>query len=179
MRQSVQSTQRTAESLAEAFFRQSEGRWRSERRYYTLKSGKTQEVVSYITVRYLDRGSADLVRLARLHQLPDESAFVCGAESSWESNYLGPKGKQSTGSTVFGVLGTTLYRDRGFATQQPITAQYYFLDPKTMCLRTEYGGSVFEEELKLIGSDYRTRQTIISRAGEEQMIGQYLERRLQ
>jgi CpeS-like protein len=47
-----------------------------------------------------------------------------------------------------------------------------------MRLRTEYSGSVFEEEIKLIGSDYRTRQTIISRAGEEQMIGQYFEKRM-
>jgi hypothetical protein len=47
-----------------------------------------------------------------------------------------------------------------------------------MCLKTEYGGSVFTEELKLIGQQYRTRQTIISRAQEEIMIGQYLEKRL-
>jgi hypothetical protein len=47
-----------------------------------------------------------------------------------------------------------------------------------MCLKTEYGGNAFEEEIKLVGSQYRTRQTIISRAGEEQMIGQYLEKRL-
>jgi hypothetical protein len=46
-------------------------------------------------------------------------------------------------------------------------------------LRTEYQGSTFEEELKLIGKNYRTRQTIISRAGEQQMIGQYLEKRLE
>lgn len=51
-------------------------------------------------------------------------------------------------------------------------------DAKTMCLRTEYSGNVFEEEVKLIGNCYRTRQTIISRAGEEQMIGQYLETRI-
>ena len=50
---------------------------------------------------------------------------------------------------------------------------------KTLYLRTEYNGSVFEEELKLIGSKYRTRQTIISRAGEELMIGQYLEKRVE
>jgi len=37
---------------------------------------------------------------------------------------------------------------------------------------------VFEEELKLIGREYRTRQTIISCAGEQQMIGQYLEKRI-
>jgi hypothetical protein len=47
-----------------------------------------------------------------------------------------------------------------------------------MRLRTEYNNSSFEEEIKLIGSNHRTRQTIISRAGQEVMIGQYLECRL-
>jgi len=43
-----------------------------------------------------------------------------------------------------------------------------------MVLRSEYSGNAFEEEVKLIGTQYRTRQTIISCAGEEQMIEQYL-----
>jgi CpeS-like protein len=47
-----------------------------------------------------------------------------------------------------------------------------------MCLKTEYQGSVFEEEIKLVGEKYRTRQTIISRAGEQVTIGQYLEKRI-
>jgi hypothetical protein len=45
-------------------------------------------------------------------------------------------------------------------------------------LRTEYNNSVFEEEIKLIGDKYRTRQSIVSRAGEQLMIGQYLEKRV-
>ncbi|HAC65459.1 MAG TPA: phycobiliprotein lyase, partial [Cyanothece sp. UBA12306] len=52
-------------------------------------------------------------------------------------------------------------------------------NPQTLGLRSEYNGSVFEEEIKLIGESYRTRQTIISRAGEEVMIGQYLEKRME
>ncbi len=79
---------------------------------------------------------------------------------------------------MFGVFGTTLYRDRGFATPKPVTAEFYFTNPETLCLKTEYQDSVFEEELKLVGHKYRTRQTIISRAGEQQMIGQYLEKRI-
>jgi len=46
--------------------------------------------------------------------------------------------------------GDELYRDRGFATSKPVTAEY-FVNSQTMCLQTEYNGSVFEEELKLIG----------------------------
>jgi CpeS-like protein len=84
----------------------------------------------------------------------------------------------SSGSTLFGIEGTIMYRDRGFATPNPVTATFSFSNPETMALRTEYQGSVFEEEIKLIGEKYRTRQTIISRSGEQQMIGQYLEKRI-
>jgi hypothetical protein len=82
------------------------------------------------------------------------------------------------GSTVFGIQGNVLYRDRGFATSDPVIAICSFANAETMNLRTEYNANVFEEEIKLIGSKYRTRQTVISRAGEEITIGQYLEKRL-
>jgi CpeS-like protein len=168
----------TLDSLVKEFFQKSEGHWKSERRYFTLKSGEVQEVESLLTVEFLDRGSEELIQLAHAHELSDETALICGAKTTWESTYRGPSQKQLTGSTVFGTLGDLLYRDRGFATSKPVTAKFSFPETKTMRLRTEYSGSVFEEEIKLIGSDYRTRQTIISRAGEEQMIGQYFEKRM-
>ena len=71
-----------------------------------------------------------------------------------------------------------MYRDRGFATKNPVQARFYMPEPHTISLRTEYNGSVFEEEIKHIGCNYRTRQTIVSRAGEQLMIGQYLEKRI-
>jgi hypothetical protein len=58
-----------------------------------------------------------------------------------------------------------------------VTAQYHFNDNRTLVLKTQYNNSSFEEEIRLIGQRYRTRQTVISRAGEEIMIGQYLETR--
>ena len=173
----VQVPQQSSELLVRDFFQSCEGNWRSERRYYTLHKDEIQEVVSHLTIRFLEPESSELLELAQMHQLDNGAAIVCGAFTSWESNYKSPSAKTLTGSTIFGISGTTLYRDRGFATAKPICAQFYMRDSKTMCLRTEYGGSAFEEEIKLIGSDYRTRQTIISRAGEEQMIGQYLEKR--
>jgi CpeS-like protein len=167
-----------AQKVAE-FFRKSAGEWRSQRRYYTLPDGETKEMVSYITIKFLEPGCAELKKLAQLHQLRNPDVLTCGAEVSWESRDSVSQQKQSKGATMFGVAGSTLYRDRGFATTKPVTAEYYFLEPETMCLRTEYNGSVFEEQLKLIGDKYRTRQTIISRAGEQQMIGQYLEKRVE
>lgn len=175
----LQLAQTDSESLKVAeFFQKSAGKWRSQRRYYTLPDGETKEMVSLITIRFLEQRCAELQQLAQLHELSDPVALTCGAHVAWESTDSVSGRKQSKGSTLFGVLGTTLYRDRGFATSKPVTADYYFTNPQTMCLRTEYNGSVFEEELKLIGSNYRTRQTIISRAGEQQMIGQYLEKRI-
>lgn len=177
---SVQIAQSSLESLAIEFFRQSEGKWKSQRRYYTLKQDvEPQEVVSLINIRFLEQGSPELVELAKLHKLESETALLCGTEVTWVSNYVRATRKPSKGSTIFGIKGNILYRDRGFATTEPVVATYSFTNPKTLCLKTEYGGSVFEEELKLIGKDYRTRQTIISRAGEELTIGQYLEKRIE
>ncbi len=178
MTSQLRITQKAEESLIAAYFRKSVGRWRSERRYYTLPDGETKEVVSLITVRFLEQGCDELLGLQQLHGLPIEMSLSCGSLVSWNSSDSVTGRKQSEDSTVFGALGDTLYRDRGFATSKPITAQFYFPNPQTLCLRTEYKGSVFEEELKLIGENYRTRQTIISRAGEQKMIGQYLEKRL-
>lgn len=160
------------------FFQQSEGSWRSERRYYTLPDGETKEVVSLISIRFLEQDSPELLHLANLHSLGGNVRLTCGAEVTWDSQASVTGRLESKGSTLFGALGSVLYRDRGFATSKPVTADYSFTNPQTLCLRTEYKGSVFEEELKLIGSLYRTRQTIISRAGEQQMIGQYLEKRV-
>ncbi len=179
MKPRLQVAQTNSESLKAAqFFQASAGAWRSERRYYTLPDGETKEMVSFITVRFLERGCPELQKLAHLHQLNDANVMTCGSYVAWESTDSVSGRKQSKGSTIFGVAGTTLYRDRGFATPKPVTAQYHFTNEQTMCLRTEYNGSVFEEELKLVGHNYRTRQTIISRAGEQQMIGQYLEKRI-
>jgi hypothetical protein len=164
------------EDLATQFFQQCAGRWRSRRRYYTLSSDDVQEVVSDLEVVFLGDGDPLLSSLSALHELPEP--FLAGAQVHWCSHYQGPKGKTAEGETTFGIRGGILYRDRGFATSRPVTATYDFPNLQTMVLRTEYGGSVFEEECRLVGDRYRTRQTIISRAGEEVMIGQYLENRL-
>jgi hypothetical protein len=176
---SIQTAQLSIEALALDFFQQTEGNWHSQRRYYTLKQEvEPQEVISAIQIKFLPRGHETLIGLARLHHLED-TALQGGSEITWESNYIRPHSKKPTlGGTLIGILGNTLYRDRGFATADPVSASYSLPNPSTLCLRTEYGGSVFEEEIKLIGQQYRTRQTIISRAGEEIMIGQYLEKRV-
>jgi hypothetical protein len=162
-----------------SYFRESEGKWHSERRYYTLPNGETKQVESAIAVRFLEAGCDELLLLAQMHGLPSDQILTCGTEVTWESTNSENGNKVSQGSTLFGAKDNILYRDRGFATSKPITAEYHLPNAKTLCLRTEYNGSVFEEELKFIGEKYRTRQSVISRAGEQVMIGQYLEKRIE
>jgi hypothetical protein len=163
------------EAQAIAFFKHSVGNWESQRRYYTLASGDTQEVLSHISIQFLSGDDAELMTLSQRHELTEP--LDIGAKVTWNSHYITPSRKPSEGETVFGIRGTVMYRDRGFATPKPVIATYRFTNERTMVLRSEYGGSAFEEELKLVGENYRTRQTVISRAGEEIMIGQYLEKR--
>jgi CpeS-like protein len=184
----------TVESLAVTYFQRSQGKWKSQRRYYMLnQETEPQEVESILDIKYLDRDAPELLHLAQLHQLEQPEILVCGTLVSWSSNYTnrnreglslpfegksGMPSKASEGSTIFGISGNQLYRDRGFATNKPIIALCSFTNPDTLCLCTEYKGSVFEEEVKLVGQNYRTRQTIISRAQQEITIGQYLETRI-
>ncbi|MBA2748159.1 MAG: phycobiliprotein lyase, partial [Tatlockia sp.] len=130
-----------ASVLIAEFFQASEGNWRSERRYYTLPDGETKEMVSLIAIEFLAQGGEKLQKLAQLHQLSDLESLTCGAQVTWNSTDSVSGKKQSKGSTLFGVLGTVLYRDRGFATPKPVKADYYFINDQTMCLRTEYNGS--------------------------------------
>ena len=176
---SVGMTNATLESLVVDFFKRSQGKWKSQRRYYMLnQETEPQEVESLLEISFLEQGTPELRELANLHQLEDENAILCGTKVTWNSSYTNRNRKASQGSTSFGIIGNKLYRDRGFATNQPVLAICSFTNPDILCLRTEYSGSVFEEEIRFIGHSYRTRQTIISRAGEEITIGQYLETKI-
>ncbi len=82
-------------TLIAEFFRESVGKWNSERRYYTLPDGKTKEVASIITIRFLEAGCDELQKLARMHELDESTMMTCGAEVSWESTNAVTKAKES------------------------------------------------------------------------------------
>lgn len=175
----IELVKKTEASLIREFFQESVGKWSSERRFYTLPDGETKEFESAIAVRFLEAGCDELLHLAQIHDLASEKILICGSHVTWESTNLVTGKKQSQGETVFGASENRLYRDRGYDTETPVTAEYYCPNAKTLCLRTKYNDSVFEEELKLIGEKYRTRQTVKTHAGEEIMIGQGLEKRIE
>jgi CpeS-like protein len=140
------------ESLIAAIF-PAIGKWHSERRYYTLADGTAKEIMSILTVRFLPQGYAELPELAQLHNFTDATAMTCGTFITWDSTTAASGQQQSQGVTRFGVVGNVLYRDRGFATSQPITAIFAGPNAHTLCWRTEYNGSVFEEEHRCGSAD--------------------------
>jgi hypothetical protein len=135
-------------------------------------------VESVIDIDFLEADHPDLNALAAAHGLP-VGTLRAGTNIRWESRYLTATRKPATGFTTIGVGdGDWIYRDRGFSSPEPVTAAVNFVNPDTMRLVTTYGHSVFEEEIKLVGDKYRTRQTIATRSGAEVLIGQYLETRI-
>ena len=127
---------------------------------------------------WIEGDRPELLELAQRHNLPSGFTFSCGAKVLWNSTYTNVERKPLIGTTLFGISGNQMYRDRGFSTPEPIIATFDIPSSNILRLHTAYGGSKFEEEVKFIGQQHRTRQTIISKAGQEVMVGQYLEKRL-
>ncbi|MBW4614048.1 MAG: phycobiliprotein lyase [Desmonostoc vinosum HA7617-LM4] len=172
----TQLVSKLEESLIKTFLKETDGNWCSERRYHALPHGKIKEITKTVTMRFVDQGSPELIELAKLHELDEDVALTCGSYVEW-NNVDSQTGEQGARRwTVLGTHGTTMYFGRNFPVPKLVVAEYYFRDPKTIYLWTHENGALFEEELRLIGKNYRTRQTIISRGGEQQMIALYMER---
>ncbi|MBD2612906.1 MAG: phycobiliprotein lyase [Nostoc sp. ZfuVER08] len=163
-------------SLIKTFLQESEGNWSSERRYYALPNGKVKEIKKTVAMRFLDQGSPELIELAQLHELNEDAVMTCGSYVEWNNVDITTGEEGSKRWTVLGSLGTTMYFGRNFPVPKLVVAEYYFRDPKTIYLWTEENGALFEEELRFVGKNYRTRQTVISRGGVQQMIAQYMEK---
>ena len=170
----------TSDSVISAFLQRCVGSWRSQRRYYTFNSSKNPilEAESYLDIIFLEGDRPALQDLAQRHQLAGSNPFTCGAQVTWHSNYTNVQRKPMDGHTIFGIKDDKMYRDRGFSTPKPVVATFQMPKAKILHFTTSYGGSTFEEEIKFVSDLHRTRQTIITKAGEESMIGQYLETRI-
>lgn len=97
------TAQTTDESQISEFFQESAGKWRSQRRYYTLPKGETKEIESIVTIDFLEQGCDELQKLAQMHDLLDAGSLICGAAIVWESTDVSKTKKESQGSTIFGV----------------------------------------------------------------------------
>jgi hypothetical protein len=178
MNLSLASAPSRLESKALQFFQETAGHWRSQRRYYHLNNGLVQEGISFLKIHFLESNCLELQQLAEVHDLDRLECFVGGVKVAWESQDAKTGQHTSSGICVFGLHHDRLYRDRGFSTPQPLIATYHLADPKIFAFRSEYNRSVFEEECRLVDTEYRMRHIVAYKEGEAQMIAQYFETRL-
>jgi hypothetical protein len=119
---SIETARILAEPLVTAFFQETAGAWHSERRYYTLSNGKTQEVVSQIAIAFLEPGHPHLLHLTELHQLSPNAPLICGTSVSWESNYIAiaalPPASPSPPNTYFAT--TAPFNSKPSTTDPPL-----------------------------------------------------------
>jgi hypothetical protein len=59
------------------FLQATTGNWISQRRYYYLKENKTSDVTTEIGILYLNWSDPELLRVAKLFNIPDLN-FTCG-----------------------------------------------------------------------------------------------------
>ena len=88
---------------------------------------------------------------------------------------------QTTGQMVLTLDGLHLHRSRDYFGDGANTSIIEVIDEDCLTMRTEYGGSRYREEVRLIeGDKYRLRQTVgfNLKSGALTLSGQYLETKL-
>lgn len=136
-----------------SFLRRSCGKWTSERRYLFAPKFKPSNMVTNFEMTELDLGNQFLI--------------------SWTGN--------TTGEMQLTLEGDLLHRSRDYFGDGANSSKVQVIDEDCIVLRTEYDGTRFREEVRLIESDmFRLRQTVgfNIETGQLTLAGQYFEKRV-
>ena len=134
------------------FLRRTVGDWTSERRYLFAPKFKPVNMTTEFTIAEGNRGKFTV---------------------EWKG--------QTEGTMVLTLEGDTLHRSRDYFGDGANSSKIEVIDHDCIVLRTEYDGTRFREELRLIESDcFRLRQTVgyNLKTGQLVLAGQYMETRL-
>lgn len=134
------------------FLRRTCGDWTSERRYLFAPKFKPVNLTTDFKITELTGGIFQVV---------------------WQG--------QTTGTMELTLEGDVLHRSRDYFGEGANSSRIEVIDQDCIVLRTEYDGTRFREEVRLIESDmFRLRQTVgyNLNTGQLTLAGQYIERRL-
>lgn len=161
---------------------QAEGKWQGKRTYESVKTGKSTRVSNTFEVM-LNYTNQHI--LEDLHYLP-QGTFPYTVRVSWVSHDSDNGKLLSEGSMIMGYHDGTLYRDRGYVTDQPVVSKVEMSSPDHMLIRTFYEGTTtlgdetvaYEENFRWVG-DHRLR-TVLAWDKDNQLtlMGQYIEHKL-
>ena len=135
------------------FLRRTCGKWTSERRYLFAPKLKPVNLVTEFEMAELDLGNNFLV--------------------TWTG--------QTSGEMKLTLEGDILHRSRDYFGDGANSSKVQVIDQDCIVMRTEYDGTRFREEVRLIEEDcYRLRQTVGYSLDTGQLVlaGQYFETRL-
>lgn len=134
------------------FFRRTCGTWTSQRRYLFAPKLKPANMTTDFT---LSEGN--------------DGKFIV----DWKG--------QTEGQMILTLDGDTLHRSRDYFGDGANSSRIEVIDQDCIVMRTEYNGTRFREEVRLIEEDYyRLRQTVgySLRTGQLVLAGQYFETRI-
>ncbi len=97
-----------------------------------------------------------------------------GNPLSFTINWYSDQG--TTGTMTVTIDGSTLYRSRGYYTEEETTTHLSVIDCNTVVFESSYNGMDFREEIRMLNNDtMRLRQTVGYKNGEVIISGQYIE----
>ena len=130
------------------WFKRCVGSWSSQRRYIYGNSSEPDNITTYFSMT----------------QTADDSFCL-----AWGSD-------RNSGEMNFVIDGDVVHRDIGYYSSAPTDSQMETIDEDTIVFHTTYGGITYREEIRLLLDDnVRLRQTIGTRNGKVNVVGQYYE----
>ena len=155
----------------EQFVALSVGQWRSMRSGHSLAFQQFEDVLSEISIEYIDKQNSavqDLLSTTVSNQAQSSEVVVpfrmeWSAESDWEPE---DPSQVSSGSCLIIPLKTNDYsglliRSVGYAESESAESTYQFLDDGTFLLTTHYEQSIAEERIWFVSDNVRCRSSVL------------------
>ncbi len=154
------------------FFRNSSGKWRSQRTTHHLAFRRAEIGNSEIYVEALESNNPKIIEICQMHDV-DPSLAVGGAFVSWDGSMAWDKNDENhTGNTIFALVPEEnnpregiLLRERGYAEIVPIAGRYYLDGDDALVLITEYDTMSTIERFWFINPNLRLRTSTVQRFG--------------
>lgn len=155
------------------FFRQSAGRWRSQRTTQHLAFRRSEVGDSEIVVESLEADHPDIIELCQLHEV-DPSLAVGGSRVRWAGSMAWDREGEENheGKTVFAIVPDEdnprqgrLLRERGYAEIMPVVGRFHMDEDGGLVLTTDYETMSSIERFWFAGPNLRMRTSTVKRFG--------------
>ena len=152
-----------------SFFRQSCGRWRSQRSQHHLLHRRAESGISVVEVSMVERGDERLDALAVLHG-KDPKEVIGGCHVRWSASMAWDReGENHENEAVFGLIPTDggagreglQLRDRGYAETAPALGHFRLDDDNSLWLTTSYEMMDSGERFWFAGPNTRLRTSTV------------------